>query len=1453
MNKHHHGRSGFDHAWGPKWNSKADQTVYGTDGSDWIKTGRGDDTIYGSAGLDFIEAGKGFDTVVYGGSILDAVITPIYAGHGWKCSGAPKAYVVAFGGDDWSIDILKGVEAVRFEADDYTLYLDGTNNAVLAGDDVAEAVENVALEIDAAALLANDREFDGDAIEIVEVSATSELGADVSFVDGVVSYTAGAGFDALAAGETVVDTITYTVDDGKGGTDTATVTITVTGTNDAPVLSLTGAVTIDENTTAVDAGVSASDVDSATLTYSLSGTDAAYFTIDAATGEIAFAAAPDFEAPLDDGGDNVYDVTVTVSDGDLSDSADLSVTVADVLEIPVVDGRINEIHYDNEGTDTGEFIEVRVAAGDDVSYLTVELYNGSNGTVYNTLDVSGAVMTSDGVYDYYVIDLPSNGLQNGSPDGMALVNGTEVLEFLSYEGELVAVGGAADGTQSSDIGVSENGGTPEGYALQRNDDGTWREAEPETKGGENVQVITLGGRINELHYDNAGADQGEFIEVRVNAGADVSLVTVELYNGSNGTVYNTLALSVGDVTSDGTYDYYVINLPSNGLQNGSPDGLALIDDGAVVEFLSYEGEMTATAGAAIGLTSTDIGVSEASSAEIGTSLQRRADGSWFESAPETKGGENAGPAVPLVARINEFHYDNDGSDVGEFIEVRVEAGGDVSLLTVELYNGNGGTVYGTFDVSSGTMTSDGDYDYYVIETGLQNGAPDGLALANDGVLIEFLSYEGEMTGSGGSADGVTSTDVNVAEGADTAIGESLQLGDDGVWNAPAAETKGAANSGDVIVDPPVGEAVLISAVQGNAFETPYAGQTVIVTAIVTHVVGTGFYIQEEDADADADLMTSEGIFVFTGGGTAVSLGDLVEVTGDAAEYFGMTQIASVSNVTVVSSGNALPTLTTVTLDPEIPQSFEAVEGMLVSVVSGTSDALTVIENYNLARYGEVTISAGTQTQPTQIYDAQTEAAEIAELMAENANARLLLDDGNGAQNPDFFEYLPDNNPLDDNDYLDKGDDFGDDGTTVRLGAEVDGAVEGVMNYAFGDYRLTVTETLDFVDGTNVGARTDAPEDVGGTLQVASYNVLNFFTTIDVTGAGTGPDGSLDPRGADSEEEFARQSSKIVDGIIATGAEVVALQEIENNGTVAIGTLVDLLNAEGTGADYAYVDPTGTGDFIGTDAITTGIIYDANAVSLVHADYLVFEEASADATFAIADALTGYVGGSFSDFDRNRPSTVATFLDEATGEEFTVVSSHFKSKGDSGLDTVASNAQNWLSANASSPDYAVVADLYAQLLADPNFDQGGGQGFWNGVRTDAAGELSDWMSNDYNGGGVTNVLMMGDMNAYAKEDPVQALGEDGYVDLIDTFIGQDEAYSYVFDGQQGTLDQGFGDAELAAHVTGVTEWHINADEPGLINYDNSFTDSAFYNDGVYASSDHDPLIVGLDFSDSFVFV
>lgn len=153
--------------------------------------------------------------------------------------------------------------------------------------------------------------------------------------------------------------------------------------------------------------------------------------------------------------------------------------------------------------------------------------------------------------------------------------------------------------------------------------------------------------------------------------------------------------------------------------------------------------------------------------------------------------------------INELHYDNSGGDLDEGVEIAGPAGTDLSTYTITAYNGNNGESYDSLTLS-GTIpdeASSGFGTVWFAISGLQNGAPDGIVLDNNGSLIQFLSYEGSFDGVGGVADGVTSEDIGVTETSSTPAGESLQLSGTGdtyeefSWNAPAAHSRDLINPG----------------------------------------------------------------------------------------------------------------------------------------------------------------------------------------------------------------------------------------------------------------------------------------------------------------------------------------------------------------------------------------------------------------------------------------------------------------------------------------------------------------------------------------------------------------------------------------------------------------------------------------------------------------------------------
>ncbi len=337
---------------------------------------------------------------------------------------------------------------------------------------------------------------------------------------------------------------------------------------------------------------------------------------------------------------------------------------------------INEIHYDNEGGDVGEGVEVAGPAGTDLSGWSLVLYNGNGGAAYNTLSLTGTLNNQQGGYG--TAFFAASGLQNGSPDGIALVNASgEVVQFLSYEGTFTAVGGPADGLLSEDIGVEETGSTPVGQSLQLTGEGTdygqfsWTAPMGSTYNAPNTgQTFTGGGEeepgdggeqpedpeepaqsivfINEIHYDNAGSDTNEGVEVAGTAGTDLFRYSLIAYNGNNGQVYNTINLS--GVLPDQDNGFGTLFFPVAGLQNGSPDGIALVQNetGEVIQFLSYEGNFTAVGGAADGLLSEDIGVVEEGDTPVGYSLQltgtgsNYADFSWEGPMPATFNQVNSG-------------------------------------------------------------------------------------------------------------------------------------------------------------------------------------------------------------------------------------------------------------------------------------------------------------------------------------------------------------------------------------------------------------------------------------------------------------------------------------------------------------------------------------------------------------------------------------------------------------------------------------------------------------------------------------------------------------------------------------------------------------------------------------------------------------------------------------------
>ena len=584
----------------------------------------------------------------------------------------------------------------------------------------------------------------------------------------------------------------------------------------------------------------------------------------------------------------------------------------------------------------------------------------------------------------------------------------------------------------------------------------------------------------------------------------------------------------------------------------------------------------------------------------------------------------------------------------------------------------------------------------------------------------------------------------------------------------------------------------IYSIQGSGAAAAVTGTVTTEGVVVGDYEGSaglqGVYLQ--DATGDGDAATSDGIFVYTGSANTVSISQTVRVTGFARERFNETALngsdgnsAAVLAASIVDCGPGSVAATPVSL-PFADASFpERYEGMLITL----PQSLVISEYFNYDRFGEYVLAlplAGESRPYTPTSVEVPGSPTYTNRLDLNLRSRILIDDARSAQNPASGNTHPNGQPYSLSNSFRGGD-------TVT-------SFTGVLGFGFSAYRVQPTTY-----GTYAVAnpREAAPENVGGRLKVAAFNTLNYFLTPDYP-TGNPLDNACSPaqnaecRGADSDQpdELTRQRAKLLATLTGLNADVVGLIELEN--TTDVEPMADIV-AGLTGYDYIE---TGT---IGTDAIKVGIIYKTATVTPT-------------GSFAILDSS---VDPRFID-TRNRPALAQTFTELSSGERFTVVVNHLKSKG-------------------SDCNTAI-----APVGADP--DVGDGQGNCNLTRTQAAEALVDWIASDPTASSDPDYLIVGDLNSYAKEDPIVALQNGGFDNLIARFKGP-LAYSYNFDGQFGYLDYALANTSLAAQVSGVTEWHINSDEPDLLDYDTSLKSAVqdgYYAPNAFRASDHDPVLVGL---------
>jgi DNA/RNA endonuclease G (NUC1) len=423
--------------------------------------------------------------------------------------------------------------------------------------------------------------------------------------------------------------------------------------------------------------------------------------------------------------------------------------------------RISEIHYDNAGTDVGEAIEISGPAGTSLAGYSLVLYNGNVPAAspsYSTTNLSGTIPATCGARGVVVTNYAVNGIQNGDPDGVALVNNGTVIEFLSYgvtTTPMTASNGPAAGLVATDIGVKESSTTPIGQSLHRNGAGTWFAPSASSFGTCN---------------DNDAAPPAPVVTSVVVSPTNPS-VAAGATQAFTATAYDATHTAVPGVVftwSSGNAAAATVNV-NTGVASGVALGTATI---------------TATA---------------PNSVSGNTLLTVTA------AAP---------PPVLPATRFSEIHYDNAGTDVGEAIEVEGPAGTNLAGWSVVLYDGNGGPMYGTTALT-GTIPANcksGTRGVIVVNypaNGLQSGSPDGFALVNaSNQVVEFLSYEGVMTATDGPAANMQSIDILVSEN-NSPVGQSLARKSDGAWEGPIASSFGTCNA-DATTAPPTGGSISFS-------------------------------------------------------------------------------------------------------------------------------------------------------------------------------------------------------------------------------------------------------------------------------------------------------------------------------------------------------------------------------------------------------------------------------------------------------------------------------------------------------------------------------------------------------------------------------------------------------------------------------------------------------------------
>lgn len=579
---------------------------------------------------------------------------------------------------------------------------------------------------------------------------------------------------------------------------------------------------------------------------------------------------------------------------------------------------------------------------------------------------------------------------------------------------------------------------------------------------------------------------------------------------------------------------------------------------------------------------------------------------------------------------------------------------------------------------------------------------------------------------------------------------------------------------------------------------------------------------------------SQAVFVkLSNPSKTLHVGDEVQVDGKVSDPNGVTTLTtSVKNVETLGSEKTGLVKPAQVPAPKTPEEANKIQSMVIN----PQGQFRLTDSYKLPTTGQISLTDGDKApaQPTQV---GTPGSAEAKAQAQYNETHLItVDDGSD----DLFDSNSAKAQVTPPKHLPFVADNAQAGPT--LGAEVTFKSPAVITYTRGKWVLDPTTSIpaadEFISFSDVAEAE--PADVGGNLKVATFNVLNYFTSLGVNSTEKDKNGKplCSPkmnrwdqsvpvagnyecplRGAWDENGLKRQEDKIVAAINTLGkqnAAIVALQEIENdkkfetNPNQSLEHLVKALNQADPSQKWNYVPTPKKEPAFGTDdAIRQAFLYRSSVVSLV-----------GDAEYGVSSRPQAAT--------LDRAPLTQVFKHQESGKKLLVVNNHFKSKG-----SKLSGSDNDNPGKTQGPAYDV--------------------GNNNGERTRQAQDLVDVVTTKADAVKPDFTLLVGDFNSYSGEDPIQILKQSGYADLMNTAEHPTKRsmtdwaeYTYSYGGMLGSLDHIMVSKAGMDFYKGHDIWTANAYESQARQYSNFMaTGTNYYNPNVFRASDHNSAIVGFD--------